>query len=195
MSKTCMKRAKGLHFARVGDEYFLTSESDDVVALVNQSAFLLLSRLNGRADTERLARQLGHGCGQRGDPKYFVDASKKLCASLLDLGLLKEIEFDVDADPTEDLPIFEKPGGDIDPPEMLRHWNGDELAGSLLVHSSDGDIRVITPNVTEGPITTCPSNTCTVPAGLFGKNTLIRVFDSNWKRQFRAFECRGGLHG
>lgn len=78
-----------------------------------------------------------------------------------------------------------------DVPRIVRVWQAEELVGGLFVNTAGDGPRVIVPNVTDGPIKTCPAHTCTVPAGLFTAEALIRTFDTDWAENFARFRRDG----
>lgn len=177
------KRIEGIFFAEVEEEFYLTLENRDVVVCLNKAAFSVLENLNGFTSVEIIKKQFTRVTGF--DPQK-VDASiSKLIDTLLELGVISEKE--QGGEGSKKQITLRAMGEKYTIPEIINTWSGKELAGGLFVNSSDSDIHVIVPNVTDGPIKTCPPNTCTIPAGLFTPGTIIRTFDQNWRKNFEAY--------
>ena len=164
-----LRRAEDIHFAEVGDEYFVTLERRDVVACLNRPAFEVLESLDGASAPEAVAEAFAKARGV--DPGEYAAAVQELCDTALDAGLLVEAEPvgkaarpDVEASGSSELP------------RVVDLWREEDLADGMFVSSMSDDIHVIVPNVTKGPITTCPPHTCTIPAGLFTTKTIIKTF-------------------
>lgn len=182
-------RAQDIHFAEVDDEFFLTLERKPVVACLNKSAFAVLENLDGFTDTDHISKLLAEHTKTK--PPEMRRAVDRMCKELLELEAIHEIESDA-AGQKPVLAMLNRASG---VPQVIRVWRDRELAnGGVLVNSADGDIRVIVPNVTDGPIKTCPPHTCTIPAGLFTARTIIRVFDPVWQKNFAAFRRAGFAH-
>jgi hypothetical protein len=184
-----LKRAEDIHFAEVGDEFYLTLENRQVVACINPSAFVLLENLNGFADPDDVANALAERYGAPAEEVRQAVAA--VCDEAERLGIIEA----VGGESGSNQGPFAVEGIDADRwdlPKILRVWAGDEIEGGMFVNSAA--IGVIVPNVTQGPIKTCPTHTCTIPAGLFTPDTIIRTFDSEWRQNFERFRRSGIVH-
>ncbi|MGI8311661.1 PqqD family protein [Saccharopolyspora hattusasensis] len=184
-----LKRAEDIHFAEVGDEFYLTLENRQLVACINQPAFVLLENLDGFAAPDGVASALAERYGAAAEEVQRAVAA--VCEEAERLGIIEAVR----GDSGSKRGPFAVEGIDRwDLPKILRVWQGDELEGGMFVNSDGCDIHVIVPNVTDGPIKTCPPHTCTIPAGLFTPETIIRTFDSQWRRNFERFRRSGIVH-
>jgi hypothetical protein len=185
-----LKRAEDIHFAEVGSEFYVTLETRDLVACLNPAAFSVVENLDGFSRAEDIAKALATRCSNRST--VVQTAVKDVCAQLTKVGLLEEVD---QVSAAKRGPFDFAAHLDLsEPPAVLRVWQGKELAGGLFVNSEDCDIHVIVPNVTDGPIKTCPPHTCTIPAGLFTANTIIRTFNEDWQKNFQRFRRSGLVH-
>jgi hypothetical protein len=185
-----LKRREDIHFAEVGDEFFVLLEDADVLACINAPAFAVLENLDGFTDIADLVKDFAKASGQR--PEQTKDAIEAVCGTMKELGFLVDVERSGKA---KKGPFnFDFPNAKSELPAIIRTWSPRELAGGLFVNSEDCDIHVIVPNETDGPIKTCPPHTCTIPAGLFTARTLIRTFREDWKQNFKAFRRSGLVH-
>lgn len=188
------KKTEGIFFSEVENEYFLTMENQDVVVCMNPFAFAVIANLDGFTAVKTISKQLAQ--------RYKIPEEKMLASindlikKMLELGVLTEVDqggsgdknilsFGMLKDRNDDQPLL---------PEIIRIWQGEELYGGMFVDNANGDMRVIVPNVTEGPLKTCPPNTCTIPAGLFTPDSIIRTFDQTWKKNFEGYKRRGKVH-
>lgn len=181
------KRSEGIFFAEVQGEFFLTLENKDVVVCLNQAAFSILENLDGFTSVDVIKKQFARITGL--ESKRADQSISKIIDTLLELGVIAETEQGGSGKKQQ---IYIRAAeGKYSMPEVIKSWAGKELAGGMFVNSADGDIHVIVPNVTDGPIKTCPPNTCTIPAGLFSPETIIRTFDQNWRKNFEGFRRFG----
>ncbi len=183
------KRREDSHFAEVGDEFFLTLEDEQVVVCMNHMAFAVLENLDGFTT----AKQIGAGLAKASRQKAaeMTAAVERVIQELASLKVIEEVEM---GGKGRDRPLnFLTPQvATKDNPAIIKSWHGAELNGGLFVSAFDGDVSVIVPNVTDGPIKTCPAHTCTVPAGLFTPDTVIRTFSDGWRENFKNYR-RSGL--
>lgn len=184
-TRKTFKRSDGIHFAEVDGEYFLTIESRNLVVCLNRMAFTLLANLDGFTSTDTIVDQIAKRI--KAKPDKIKSTAGAIIADLLKLGILTEV---VQGGRGNAKPLRL---GAIDASsdlfEIVHVWEGAELSGGLLIKSDD--ISVIVPNVTDGPIKTCPAHTCTIPAGLFTPETIIRTFDEQWQKNFESYRCSG----
>jgi hypothetical protein len=188
-----LKRLDKTHFAKVGDEFYLTPEEQDLVVCLNSTAFAVLENLDGFTSLKDIAEAVSSRTGIK-EPAATA-AVKKVADELLRLKLLEEVE---SAKPPAKKRAWIRDELAVSAEPEVRHiWDAPALAGGMFVHSKDGDISVIVPNVTDGPIKTCPPHTCTIPAGLFTHDTVIRTFDPVWKKNFAQYrrDLRGRAKG
>lgn len=185
-----LKRQENIHFAEVGDEYFVLLEDADVLACINAPAFTVLSNLDGFTELRDLAEALGRA--SRVPAEECLTAMQALCVRMGDLGFLVEVERPGPANKGPFNLDYDNAMGAV--PKVIRTWDAAELKGGLFVNTGAGDIGVIVPDVTDGPIKTCPPQTCTIPAGLFTANTIIRTFDSDRREHFASFRRDGFVH-
>ena len=179
-----LKRAEGIYFAEVDGEYYLTLEEKDVVICLNPVAFAVVENLDGFTSIETIKKQLV--TTKKMDEKKISSAVDGLVKDLRGLGVLDEVDQGGKGTRAMQIsPELLKSGAII--PEIIGSWKGKELAGGMFINS--GDIHVIVPNVTDGPIKTCPPHTCTIPAGLFTPETIIRTFDRTWRKNFEPYRC------
>ena len=182
--RKALKRAEAVYFAEVDGEYYLTMEDKDVVICLNRTAFAVVENLDGFTSIEAIKEQLVST--KRTDEKKISAAVEGLVKTLLRFGVLDEVEQGGKGTRAVQInPELLKSEAII--PEIINSWKGKELAGGMFINS--GDIHVIVPNVTDGPIKTCPPHTCTIPAGLFTPETIIRTFDRTWRKNFEAYRC------
>lgn len=180
-----LKRQENIHFAEVGDEYFVLLEDVDALACVNAPAFAVLENIDGFTEPTDLAEALAGASGLNGQECY--SAINDVCVQMHKLGFLVEVGRE---GPAKKGPFnFDYANARGALPKVLRTWSATELAGGLFVN--ERQIRVIVPNVTDGPIKTCPPHTCTIPAGLFTSETIIRTFNEDWRRNFANFRRAG----
>ena len=177
-------------FAEVGDEYFVLLEDVDVLACVNAPAFAVLENIDGFTEPSDLAKALAKSSGLK--PAECKSAIDDVCKTMHKLGFL--IDVDRRGAAKRGPFNFDYVNAKDSLPQIIRTWNATELAGGMFVNAADGDIRVIVPNVTDGPIKTCPPHTCTIPAGLFTSDTIIRTFDAEWRNNFAKFRRDGFVH-
>ncbi len=181
------KRSEGIFFTEIQGEFFLTLENKDVVVCLNQIAFSILENLDGFTSVDVIKKQFSRITGL--ETRKVDQSITKLIETLSELGVITESE--QGGTGKKEQIYFRVAEGKYGVPEIIKTWAGKELAGGMFVNTADGDIHVIVPNVTDGPIKTCPPNTCTIPAGLFSPETIIRTFDQNWRKNFEGFRRFG----
>jgi hypothetical protein len=187
---TALKRAEDIHFAEVDDEFYVTLENRDVVACLNRSAFAVLENLDGFSTVDHIGGFFGKALEV--DTRRMRSAVKKTTSTLRDLGIVEDVE--LSGPGTKRQLVLMGINKEAALPEVMHVWQGEELVGGLFMNSEGGDIHVIVPNVTDGPIKTCPPHTCTIPAGLFTAQTIIRTFDPTWRANFEQFRRSGFVH-
>jgi hypothetical protein len=190
VKRQTLKRSEDIHFAEVEGEFFLTLENRDVVVCMNRAAFTVVENLDGFTSSDAISDQLARHTKQKSAEMRSAVAS--LTRTLLRLGVLTEVE--QGGTGKKQAISVARLGSEAMVPDIIQVWEGEALAGGLFVNSVAGDIRVIVPNVTDGPIKTCPPHTCTIPAGLFTADTIIRTFDNQWRANFEAYRRSGLVH-
>lgn len=184
------KVTENIYFAEVEDEVFLTLEELNVVVCLNPAAFVLLQNLDGFNGVDYLADAFARRDDR--EAKSIKAAVEKAIEQLAELKVIVPVEAPESG--KRGTAFISQLAEGMLHPEIVQVWQGKELSGGLFVNSEGCDIHVIVPNVTEGPIKTCPPHTCTIPAGLFTPETIIRTFDENWNENFKAFRKVGLTH-
>lgn len=186
-------RSEGLFFAEVGSDIYMTLEARDTVMCLNRAAFALLENLDGFTDHEAVFTELA----RIGDLKKpaVQEAGKAVIKTLADHGFVRSVKAGTakgvvclnslsEMIAAKQTPNRQPDSADFTP-GIRNVWTELRATGGMLI--SAGDISVIVPNVTDGPIKTCPAHTCTIPAGLFTPDTIIRWFDKSWEKNFKNF--------
>lgn len=185
-----LKRHENIHFAEVGDEYYVILEDKDALACLNTPAFVLMENCDGFTDPKEWAYEYARKTDL--DEKYVFEAVDDVLDQMRDAGFLVHVETKTqDKRGPFNFDYYNALDG---LPKVERMWDAKELAGGMFVNAKDGDIKVIVPNVTDGPIKTCPPHTCTIPAGLFTADTIIRTFNDDWRANFQEFRRDGLVH-
>ncbi|MCZ7395619.1 MAG: hypothetical protein ABOK23_06815 [Candidatus Methanoperedens sp.] len=185
-----LKHRGRMYFAEVGEEIYLTQEDEDIVVCMNHAAMEILRQLNGFSTPQQISKAVKEACAEVS--KNIGDVISEISQEFVKLGLVVEVE--TKGDYKNRYVSIEVPEYFLNEPKILKVWRGQELKGGMFVNSSDSDIHVIVPNVTDGPIKTCPANTCTIPAGLFTSQTIIRTFSEDWKKSWKDFRGSGITH-
>ena len=182
-----LKRREDIYFAEVGDEFFCCLEQEDVLACLNKPAFVLVENLDGFIEPSDFVKAFAEKSHL--DAKEVATAVDVVARQLHKSGFLVEVEA---PNSTKKGPFnLDYDGAITALPKLIRVWSARELAGGMFVSSQSGDIHVIVPNVTDGPIKTCPPHTCTIPSGLFTPETIIRTFNKDWTKNFERFRRTG----
>lgn len=186
-------RSEGIFFAEVGADVYMTLEARDTVMCINRAAFALIENLDGFTNHDDVCAELAR-VGEIKTPNA-LKAGNAVIKSLVENRFVKAVKTNT----TKGVVCLGSLSGYIAAKQTLNRqpepadftpgirniWTNISATGGLFINS--GDISVIVPNVTDGPIKTCPAHTCTIPAGLFTPDTIIRWFDKSWEKNFKNF--------
>ncbi|MBI2305990.1 MAG: hypothetical protein HYU78_01680 [Rhodocyclales bacterium] len=182
-------RSEGLFFAEVGADIYMTLETCDTVMCLNRAAFALIENLDGFTDHDAVCAEMARlGAQKKG---AIQEAGRAVLRTLGEHGFVRSIKAGaakgaVCLNSLGDLIAGKRSADAADYTPGIRNvWTELRATGGMLI--SAGDISVIVPNVTDGPIKTCPAHTCTIPAGLFTPDTIIRWFDKSWEKNFKNY--------
>jgi hypothetical protein len=186
-----LRRKENIHFAEVGDEYYVLLEDADALACINAPAFVLMENCDGFTDPKDWCSAFAKA--SRLEAAKVRKAAEDVMKQMEKAGFLVKVK--KPPEKKKKGPYnFDYVNALADVPRVERVWSARELAGGLFINSRADDIRVIVPNVTDGPIKTCPPHTCTIPAGLFTAETIIRTFNVDWRANFEQFRRSGFVH-
>jgi len=182
-------RSEGLCFAEVGADIYMTMETSDAVMCLNRAAFALIENLDGFTDHDAVSAEMARlGAHKKGTVQ---EAGRAVLRALSEHGFVRTIK----AGSAKGVVCLNSLAGMIAGkrsveaadyiPGIRNVWTDLRATGGMFINA--GDISVIVPNVTDGPIKTCPANTCTIPAGLFTPDTVIRWFDKSWEKNFKNY--------
>lgn len=186
-------RSEGLFFAEVGSDIYMTLEARDTVICLNRAAFALIENLDGFTSHDDVFAELARIGGQK--RPNVQEAGQAVLKILAENEFIKPVKtsaakgFVCLSSLSDHLAkkqtVSGKPDASDVTPGIRNTWTELRATGGMFI--SAGDISVIVPNVTDGPIKTCPAHTCTIPAGLFTPDTIIRWFDKSWEKNFKNF--------